>query len=401
MSVNVPQFSRRKVKSVQTWPEFNRWAHEQDAMSDQVVLTLQELARNVNNLTNQATIGGPSPLPVHAYTHLPLGSDALTTVAPAFSFGTAASVGTSNAFVRSNATIALFDATAAADIAAAAASGSAAFAARQDHVHRFPTTLMEYVNSKTLALSSTATVMTLTPNVATVELSSATTTAFRPSTTNAIALGATTLRWLSLFVGTNGINNTGKYTPSGASATVGGNWIPDGNNTRSLGSSSAFWVNLYCTSYHFPEQAFGAFDVQINFVSSAAYTSGRTLQIDTGDADRNITFTGSPTLADWFDQSVKQAASPTFAGLTITDNNNIVLGTTNGTKIGTGTTQKIGLWNTAPTAQYNTTGTATGFTAGAGTAVDHLATFTGNTGSTAYTIGDIVRALKLFGVMAA
>lgn len=55
----------------------------------------------------------------------------------------------------------------------------------------------------------------------------------------------------------------------------------------------------------------------------------------------------------------------------------------------------------APVIQYATTGTTTGFTAGAGTAVDSAATFTGNTGSTAYTISDIVRALKLVGLMAA
>lgn len=44
----------------------------------------------------------------------------------------------------------------------------------------------------------------------------------------------------------------------------------------------------------------------------------RTLTLITGDADRTITLTGNPTLNDWFDQSVKIAASPTFATLTLT-----------------------------------------------------------------------------------
>ncbi len=60
----------------------------------------------------------------------------------------------------------------------------------------------------------------------------------------------------------------------------------------------------------------------------------------------------------------------------------------------------MGIYGAAPVAQYNTTGTATGFVGHAGTAVTHTDTFTGNTGSTAYTIGDIVRALKLLGAMA-
>jgi len=46
-------------------------------------------------------------------------------------------------------------------------------------------------------------------------------------------------------------------------------------------------------------------------------TADRILTLTTGDAARTITLSGDPTLADWFDQSVKQAASPTFTGLTI------------------------------------------------------------------------------------
>lgn len=44
----------------------------------------------------------------------------------------------------------------------------------------------------------------------------------------------------------------------------------------------------------------------------------RVLSLVTGDAARTITLSGNPTLSDWFDQSVKAAASPTFAGLTLT-----------------------------------------------------------------------------------
>lgn len=63
---------------------------------------------------------------------------------------------------------------------------------------------------------------------------------------------------------------------------------------------------------------------------------------------------------------------------------------------------RIGLYGTANTIQYATTNTTTGFTANASAnTVFAESTFTGNTGSTAYTVGDIVRALKLIGLMAA
>ena len=66
-----------------------------------------------------------------------------------------------------------------------------------------------------------------------------------------------------------------------------------------------------------------------------------------------------------------------------------------------GTAPMLGLYGTAAVIQYATTGTVTGHTGGGGTALTHSDTFTGNTGATAYTIGDVVRALKLLGVMAA
>lgn len=46
----------------------------------------------------------------------------------------------------------------------------------------------------------------------------------------------------------------------------------------------------------------------------------RDLNFVVGDATRAITLSGNPTLADWFDQSVKAAASPTFNDLKTTDN---------------------------------------------------------------------------------
>jgi hypothetical protein len=61
---------------------------------------------------------------------------------------------------------------------------------------------------------------------------------------------------------------------------------------------------------------------------------------------------------------------------------------------------KVGFYSAAPVAQQNTTGTTTGFTAATGTAVLSASTFTGGVGATAYTLGDVVKALKAYGLMA-
>lgn len=50
---------------------------------------------------------------------------------------------------------------------------------------------------------------------------------------------------------------------------------------------------------------------------------------------------------------------------------------------------------------YNTTGNVTGFVAGTGTAVVSGSKWAGAVGATAYTVGDIVTALKKIAVLAA
>jgi hypothetical protein len=47
-------------------------------------------------------------------------------------------------------------------------------------------------------------------------------------------------------------------------------------------------------------------------------TANRTLNLVMGGANRTVTLSGNPTLADWFDQAVKIASSPTHVNLTLT-----------------------------------------------------------------------------------
>lgn len=53
------------------------------------------------------------------------------------------------------------------------------------------------------------------------------------------------------------------------------------------------------------------------FAAGSNLTADHTLSLVTGDADRTITLSGNPTLADWFDQSVKTTADPLFNTVTL------------------------------------------------------------------------------------
>lgn len=69
-------------------------------------------------------------------------------------------------------------------------------------------------------------------------------------------------------------------------------------------------------------------------------------------------------------------------------------------QLGDAATDTIALFGSTPVVQPATTGEATGFVAVGGTAVQHQSTFTGNVGSKAYTLNDIVKHLKNLGIIA-
>jgi hypothetical protein len=163
--IKLPRAHKKRLKAFGSLPDVNRWGSDVDARIDEIIHCLENTQRALTEIDRATTA---SALGLHAATHLPNGSDPLATGAPssilggtssnstgvantfarsdhshdvatavpAFVFGTAASEGSSNSLARVDAGIAIFDVTSPADLGNAAATGSAAFAARRDHVHR-------------------------------------------------------------------------------------------------------------------------------------------------------------------------------------------------------------------------------------------------------------------------
>lgn len=89
---------------------------------------------------------------------------------PAIVLGTAAAAGVAGSLIRSDATILAFDTTNPADLASVADDGVIALAARRDHVHRFPTSLLSVANLSTLVLTDNAVDQILTNNLGSLKV---------------------------------------------------------------------------------------------------------------------------------------------------------------------------------------------------------------------------------------
>lgn len=82
----------------------------------------------------------------------------------------------------------------------------------------------------------------------------------------------------------------------------------------------------------------------------------------------------------------------------VLDGRNIQLAKGTGTKFGTATNQKLAFYGASPVVPPEGAG-ASGHAVVGGTNVDSDDAFTGAVGTEQYTIGDIVRALKLLGLI--
>jgi hypothetical protein len=177
----------------------------------------------------------------------------------------------------------------------------------------------------------------------------------------------------------------------GSSTTYGNsNGITDFIVGKGVTSTTALSVNFTVTSGSGTDNVGGNFNIKSGFSTGAGSASVINLYGYTvGSAGTATAQTAS---------IVQQITNSTL--ITYTDAVNFAIGTTTGTKIGTTTTQKIGFWGVTPVTQYATTGTTTGFTANASAnTLFNESTFTGDTGATAYTISDLVKALKLCGII--
>lgn len=88
--------------------------------------------------------------------------------------------------------------------------------------------------------------------------------------------------------------------------------------------------------------------------------------------------------------------------LNLSSSDNLEVGdSTTGVVLQANGSGKIGLFAVTPVVQPSGTGETTGFVAGSGTGVNDDSTFTGNVGTKAYRINDMVKALKNLGAMAA
>lgn len=93
------------------------------------------------------------------------------------------------------------------------------------------------------------------------------------------------------------------------------------------------------------------------------------------------------------------AGAVSLGALTMADGSDMTFGTSTGTKFGGNYLQKIAFYGATPIIKPSSTGQLGGATTGTSDYVRFDSSFSGGTGSTEYTIGDIVKHLKTLGLL--
>lgn len=136
---------------------------------------------------------------------------------------------------------------------------------------------------------------------------------------NNVIAGATVEVWFSNGV-TLSVDNTKTFTISGKLLSP---YVPTNTGLGTF-TYSAATMPATTVAGIFPNTGLKIFDTgsdhALTIKPNENLTANKTLSIVTGDTDRSITFSGNPTLADWFDQAVKQLSSPKFADIELSNN---------------------------------------------------------------------------------
>lgn len=270
----------------------------------------------------------------------------LDNAAPSLVFGTTnVAGGATTAPLRVDATLALFDATLPEPIGTAA-TGVAAKAARRDHVHaltlgavnfavpanRYAVTPLDGV--ATTAVRTDATLpapqllksiietgstiagdtlrfkspgggfLTMTPNRAVIRWACG----LSPEATETRALGTTILRWSTV---AGGIGNYNTLTVNGPGAST---FADDVNVNGTFATDTINATNIQVATLSVKDTG-GSILLELRSDSTPNLTTTRILTINVADVDRTITFSGNPTLGDWFNQAVKTTSDVTHGSI--------------------------------------------------------------------------------------
>lgn len=197
--------------------------------------------------------------------------------------------------------------------------------------------------------------------------------------------------------------------------------VPGADNTSDVGSSSLYWKDFYLKGVAYLTTLGQSMTFSDNLVLTIGTGTG--LKIGAATNNKIAFFNSAPvvqavgtadirtTLINYgfiasggasplnLNGGTLTCGSANVGAVTIAEGSNVGLGTTTGTTFGTTTAQKLSFYAATPIVQSSATGETVGFSAVGGTGANDQSTFTGNVGTTAYRISDIVKALKNLGLI--